>query len=346
MSNMSTLTEQAVLDGTCAVIVTYGDRLLFVEQVLRGAFVAGAGHVVLVDNGTEPAVAQALKSCTALWCTGRVTYIRLERNGGSAEGFAAGVAAAAQRPDTRHIWLLDDDNVADTSTLKALTQTWLLMGADPSCCLSSFRQDKRTYIKLAERHKPNAIQENSFFGFSVQAPFQKKTVPVWQKKGMDCLGMEMGAYGGLWFHKDWVQRIGLPDARFFLYFDDYDYTLRITRHGGALWMCRNSVLKDLESSWTQAASCLHPWLQAPQGINRSYFSVRNRVVIEQNSVRCQPVYFLNIALFLIIKVFCKSPGSILYHLRHPLRMARRWKSVFRAVRNGLAGNFENGFPRT
>lgn len=190
VSNVNTLTEQAVMDGTCAVIVTYGNRLLFVEQVLRGAFVAGAGHGVLVDNGTEPAVAQALKSCTALWGTGRVTYIRLERNGGSAEGFAAGIAAAAQRPDTRHIWLLDDDTVADTSTLKALMQTWLLMGADPLCCLSSFRQDKRTYINLAERHKPNAIQENSFFGFSVQAPFQKKrflsgrkrdwTVLVWK----------------------------------------------------------------------------------------------------------------------------------------------------------------------
>lgn len=341
MTYSESITEQAVLDGTCAVIVTYGNRLAFVDQVLRAAFQTGVGHVVLVDNGTEPGVAENLKNTAASWGAVRVTIVRLERNGGSAEGFAAGIAVAAQRVQTRHIWTLDDDTVPDPDALKALARVWRLMGGQPSCCLASFRQDKRTYVKLVKNNKPNAIQKNSFFGFSVQTPFQKKTVAVWMKDGLECRSMEMGAYGGLWFHKAWVQRIGLPDARFFLYFDDYDYTLRITRHGGMLWMCRNSILRDLEQSWTQTPSCLHPWLQGQQGTLRPYFALRNRVFIEQNSINCKLIYNLNMVLFLLIKVLCRTPRSVLHHFQHPLKMMRRWRVLVGAIRDGLSGNFEN-----
>lgn len=341
MASTQAFTEQAILDGTCAVVVTYGHRLAFVEQVLHAAFQAGVGHVVLVDNGTEPAVAASLQTCAATWGAERVSSLRLGHNGGSAEGFAAGIEAAAQRAETRFIWTLDDDTVAQPDTLKALARTWVLMGENPSCCLASFRQDKRTYIKLAEKNKPNVIQPNSFFGFSVQAPFQKKTVAVWQKDGLDCRSMAMGAYGGLWFPKDWVQRIGLPDQRFFLYFDDYDYTLRMTRHGGTLWMCRNSVLRDIEQSWTQTTSPLHPWLLGREGMLRAYFTLRNRVFVEQGSVDCKAIYSLNIVLFLLIKVLCRTPRSVLCHILHPIRMMRRWRVLLGAVQDGLSGNFEN-----
>lgn len=341
MTHSEPLTEQAILNGTCAVIVTYANRVAFVEQVLHAAFQAGVGHVILVDNGTALAVAENLKTVVALWGAERVTTIRLERNGGSAEGFAAGFSAAAQRVQTRHIWALDDDTVPHSDALTALARTWQLMGENPSCCLASFRQDKRTYIKLVKNNKPNAIQINSFFGFSVQAPFQKKMVALWKQNGLECRSMEMAAYGGLWFHKEWVQRIGLPDARFFLYFDDYDYTLRMTRNGVALWMCRDSVLRDLEQSWTQTPSCLHPWLQSEQGIIRPYFALRNRVFIEQNSINCRLIYNLNMVLFLFIKVLCRTPRSALYHLQHPVKMMRRWRLLVGAIRDGLSGNFEN-----
>lgn len=333
--------EQALLDGTCAVIVTYGNRLIFLEQVARAAFQSGVGHVVLVDNGTDYVVSEKIKACTVFWGMERATYVRLECNGGSAEGFAVGISVAAQRAQTRHIWTLDDDTVPQTDALTALARTWVLMGEKPSCCLASYRQDKRTYIKLVKSNKPNAIQPNSFFGFSIQDAFQKKSVKIWKEGGLECRSMEMGAYGGLWFHKEWVNRIGLPDSRFFLYFDDYDYTLRITCHGGAVWMCRESVLKDLEQSWTQAASYLHPWLQIEQGVIRPYFSLRNRVYIEKNNINFQSIYYLNMVLFLCIKVACRTPQSILYHVTHPVKMMLRWKFLIGAIRDGLSGNFEN-----
>ncbi|MCX2561105.1 glycosyltransferase [Acetobacter farinalis] len=336
-----TLTEQAILDGTCAVIVTYGSRLVFLEQVLQAVLQCGAGHVVLVDNGTAPDVSDKINAFTHQWGAARTSCIRLARNGGSAGGFAAGIAAAARRRQTLHIWTLDDDTVPEPDALKALARTWVLMGSSPLCCLASFRQDKRTYVKLVRNNKPNAIQNNSFFGFSVQSVFQKKTVAIWDKDGLPCRAMEMGAYGGLWLHRDWVDRIGLPDERFFLYFDDYDYTLRITRQGGVLWMCQKSILRDIEQSWTEAPSFLHPWLQYEQGAVRPYFSVRNRVFIERKSRKSRSVYTLNMVLFLLIKVLCRTWRSVLYHLVHPVKMLRRWRILFVAIQDGFSGNFEN-----
>lgn len=174
MASTQAFTEQAILDGTCAVVVTYGHRLAFVEQVLHAAFQAGVGHVVLVDNGTEPAVAASLQTCAATWGAERVSSLRLGHNGGSAEGFAAGIEAAAQRAETRFIWTLDDDTVAQPDTLKALARTWVLMGENPSCCLASFRQDKRTYIKLAEKISLTSFSPIPSLDFPFRPLFRKR----------------------------------------------------------------------------------------------------------------------------------------------------------------------------
>ncbi len=54
---------------------------------------------------------------------------------------------------------------------------------------------------------------------------------------------------GLFFHKDLIEKIGLPDESYFLYVDDFDFTYRITKAGGEIWMVTNSHLHDLESSF-------------------------------------------------------------------------------------------------
>ncbi len=333
--------DQATQSQTCAVTVTYGSRLALVEQVVQGALACGAGHVVVVDNGTASAVATGLSALPAQFGAERVSVVRLPENMGSAGGFRAGVEAAAARPETGHIWLLDDDNLPVPDALTVLAKIWRLMGARPDVALVSFRPDKRTYQKLITRDKPNSLLPNSFFGFSVQSPWQKQTVAHWRQEGLACWSMDMAGYGGLWFHKDGLQKTGLPDARFYLYFDDYDFTLRMTEGGGQIWLCQHSTLTDLEPSWTEGKAILHPWLQPGNGLIRPYFSIRNRIILEKRAVHSRAIYRLNRTLFLLIKVFCATPRSVGYHLRHPVRMFRRWQLIRKAIRDGEAERFDN-----
>lgn len=336
--------EQTVPQGTCAAIVTYGSRVHLLTQVLEGVFSAGAGHAVVVDNGTDVNVGAEIARLPEIFGPDRMTIIRLPTNTGSAGGFHAAIQAAALRNSTQHIWVLDDDNKPEPNSLKALSKTWIGMGANPQICLSSFRKDKRTYKKLFKTRKFHGITKNSFFGFSMQTLFRKQKAKIWQKDGLKCLQMQMSAYGGFWFHKSWIQKIGLPDARFFLYFDDYDFTLRITENGGQIWACQNSALKDLELSWQVNESALQHWLCEEEELSRTYFSIRNRVYIERKFVTNKDIYNLNIIFYCLAKIVFKNSQSIFYHFRHPYLAFRRWKLIAQAIKAGKAADFQTPPP--
>ena len=53
-------------------------------------------------------------------------------------------------------------------------------------------------------------------------------------------------YGGLFFHKKLIDIIGYPMEDLFLYQDDFEYTYRITKNGGKIYLILNSTVKDLE----------------------------------------------------------------------------------------------------
>lgn len=335
---------QAVLQGTCAAIVTYGNRVSFLKQVLEGVFGAGTGHAVVIDNGTEKSVGAEIARLPEVFGKDRLTIVRLATNTGSAGGFHAAIQAAAAREDTQHIWVLDDDNRPEPDSLTALAKAWRGMGANTQICLSSFREDKTTYKKLFKTCKFHGITKNSFFGFSMQTLLRKQKAKVWQKDGLKCLQMQMSAYGGFWFHKSWIQKVGLPDARLFLYFDDYDFTLRITENGGQIWACQNSVLKDLELSWQVNDSALQHWLREEENFSRTYFSIRNRVYIEKKFVKNKYIYNANIILYFLSKIVFKNKQSVYYHFQHPCLVYRRWKLIAQAIKAGKAADFQTPPP--
>ncbi|MGF1277171.1 glycosyltransferase [Acetobacter pasteurianus] len=337
--------EQTVLQGTCAAIVTYGNRVHFLKQVLEGVFGAGAGHAIVVDNGTEKSVAAEIASLSEIFGASQLTIVRLPTNTGSAGGFHAAIQAAAAREDTQHVWVLDDDNRPEPASLTALAKAWNGMGADTQICLSSFREDKTTYKKLFKTSKFHGITKNSFFGFSMQTLLRKQKAKIWQKDGLKCLQMQMSAYGGFWFHKSWIQKVGLPDTRLFLYFDDYDFTLRITANGGQIWACQNSVLKDLELSWQVHDSALQHWLREEENFSRTYFSIRNRVYIERGFVKNKYIYDANIILYFLSKIVFKNRQSIYYHLLHPRLVYKRWKLILQAIKAGKAADFQTPPPK-
>nr|WP_230844571.1 glycosyltransferase [Acetobacter pasteurianus] len=337
--------EQTILQGTCAAIVTYGNRVHFLKQVLEGVFGAGVGHAIVVDNGTEKSVAAEIASLPEIFGSSQLTIVRLPTNTGSAGGFHAAIQAAAARENTQHVWVLDDDNRPEPASLAALAKAWNGMGADTQICLSSFREDKTTYKKLFKTCKFHGITKNSFFGFSMQTLLRKQKAKIWQKDGLKCLQMQMSAYGGFWFHKSWIQKVGLPDTRLFLYFDDYDFTLRITANGGQIWACQNSVLKDLELSWQVHDSALQHWLREEENFSRTYFSIRNRVYIERGFVKNKYIYDANIILYFLSKIIFKNRQSVYYHLLHPRLVYKRWKLILQAIKAGKAADFQTPPPK-
>lgn len=266
--------------GTVAVIVTYGQRAALVARSVPAALAAGARHVVLVDNGAAAGVAEAV---AALCADGRVTVIRHGANAGSAGGFHAGMQAAlALGPD--FLLLLDDDNVVGPGYIAALQD--VLRGQDGAGRSAAIGLRAAHGARLADPWGQN--ERNSFLGFHL------RDLPAKVARRMGGRGdplpdvpavMAIGRapYGGLLLPATLCAAIGLPDRRFVLYEDDTEYTLRVARGGGHIWMVPSLLVEDIDRSWTVPAgrrSALAVWVTGGPEF-RVFYTMRNHSHVDR-----------------------------------------------------------------
>lgn len=180
--------------------------------------------IVVVDNEASPqtaALADTLRSDLA--GTTDVVYAPQETNTGGAGGFSAGTKIAYES-GAEWIWLMDDDVEVLPGALERL-RFWT----------DRVEWDLARGASLAETNAVVQGQRLNFDGSSfywqyhfinrlgipnpiAPHPFSSDPAAPRTSRPMNTACFE----GGL-FHRSVVQRLGLPDARFFIYWDDTIY---------------------------------------------------------------------------------------------------------------------------
>lgn len=326
---------------TCVVTVTYGNRFRFLQQVIDAAFKEGVGKVIVVDNASVEDSRQALQELAEVHSK-QLVVIHLPRNMGSAGGYKRGLECFMNCPDCDYVWLLDDDNVPLPGALIELLKyyTEFIKETPPDClALLSTRTATKHQRKLAWGVPISEVfpSPSAFLGFDVRDVLVKLLRRVLGELKFSnresCLFAEIpwAPYGGLFFHKIVLTRIGLPDERFFVYTDDTEYTNRLTRLGGRILMVKSSIINDIEQSWKSIVKRLNlPYsifVESPSDL-RVYMTVRNQTYFERNFRIGHPIlYILNAGfILLLIALLC-----LMY------RRPRRFMLILRAVRDGLKG---------
>lgn len=294
-------------DRITVVTVTYGERARFVTRLLERLRTLNIGRVVVVDNASAPASAAALAAQAAA-VPPAIALLRQPENLGSAGGYGAGLEAAARENPGGWVWLLDDDNLPEPAALGELVAVWNRYATEPGdehLALLSLRPD-RPYLRRAaagialDRAYP---RPSSFLGFDwrdLPAKLRARLRPTAARSETaatrEAVAIPYGPYGGLFFRLAALRRIGLPDARYFLYGDDNEYTLRWTARGGRLLLVPASVIADQESSWSVERPAAASFARLLQGGTdaRVYYAVRNQVANERrHRVRRHWLYLLN-----------------------------------------------------
>jgi rhamnopyranosyl-N-acetylglucosaminyl-diphospho-decaprenol beta-1,3/1,4-galactofuranosyltransferase len=188
--------------SVCAVVVTFNRRELLAEcldAIERQT--RPPEHVVVVDNASTDGTEEWLRRREG------IETIRLERNGGSAGGFAAGVEGA-MRTGADWIWLMDDDAEPAPDALERL------LAAPAAAVLAQAVVRPDGTLDLGHRgrwrRRPRPLPADEYTG----AP-------------------ELGyfTFVGLLLRRETVEAAGAPDPRLFIWADDYEYSLRVRRHG-------------------------------------------------------------------------------------------------------------------
>ena len=221
-------------ESVAVVVVTY-NRAALLTRMLAGlaALDRTPDVVIVVDNASTDHTATVLAGAAASWEHLPLQVITPEENLGGAGGFHTGMQAAHEQGFDR-IWLMDDDVVPAPDCLS------VLMAVDPdhADCLMSVREDLKG--RLAEKAATR---------FDLRNPLRiKPKLSMVEDDYADRASMpelveiQNVAFEGFMVRREVIDRIGLPDPRFFIFYDDVDFALRARRAGYRIWAVRDAVL--------------------------------------------------------------------------------------------------------
>ena len=204
-----------------AVVVTYNRRELLLEA-LGAVYAQGreADGVIVVDNASSDGTAAAVRASFPA-----AHLAELDANYGGAGGFAYGMALALAR-GADLIWVMDDDTVPAPGALEALLQARRDYPGRPPVLVASSVQwtDGRAHPMNTPRAKP----------------FATKAERLAAESG-DCIPIRSASFVSVLVDADQVRRRGLPQADFFLWNDDFEFTARLLRGDTGL-LCPASVV--------------------------------------------------------------------------------------------------------
>lgn len=161
------------------------------------------GHIVIIDNASTDDTADVVEAHRDLVGT-EIVYRRLDTNTGGSGGFSEGTRVAYEL-GSEWIWLMDDD-------VEVLPDGLAKMG------------------KWAPRFKSIQGRRYDYDGSEFYWQYriaEPLGIPIpFAPSGFDASGykeMNSGCFEGMFIHRDIVKQIGLPDPRFFIYWDDQVY---------------------------------------------------------------------------------------------------------------------------
>ncbi|WP_159022157.1 glycosyltransferase [Formosa sp. L2A11] len=291
------------------VTVTYGNRYIYLSQVIEACIKQFVDKIIIVSNGSEESALKQLKQLSV--ANNCIKLIDLEENTGSANGFYQGLKEA-HNSGAEFIWILDDDNKPLENALLELKMFWQTNTlSNKESALLSYRKDREIFKKAIQSSNPYFMlgTRNSFLGFSVLSKLKKILFKdnVYYNPDITHGKVAVAPYGGLFFHSNLIDEIGLPDKDFFLYADDHDFSYRITQGKGEIILVLKSELEDLETSFhlKKSKSILNTRYFGTDSKKAIFYSVRNNVFFEKkfrNNIllyNCNKITYL-ILLFIIM----------------------------------------------
>lgn len=274
------------------------------------------GRVVIVDNASADDTGEVVESFRDRIGT-ELVYRRLEENTGGSGGFSEGVRTAYEL-GSEWMWLMDDD-------VEVLPEGLARMGAwTPK-------------FKSIQGRRYDYDGSEFYWQYRVSVPLG---IPIpFAPAGFDGSGfrpMNSGCFEGMFIHRDIVKQIGLPDPRFFIYWDDTIYGWLASR------VTRSAIVDEFVLQRTRE---IKQWDMGIRHFNASsdmyrYYIMRNRGIMKHYYAahgKYRPVYF--------------AVGTAATFVKEILRLAfverkitrQGWNNLWRGLRDGIALGRDKSF---
>jgi glycosyltransferase involved in cell wall biosynthesis len=263
------------------------------------------GHVVVVDNASSDDTADVVESFRDR-LGALLVYRRMTTNTGGSGGFSEGMRVAYEL-GSEWIWLMDDD-------VEVIHDGLARMGAWAPRFQSI--QGRRYDYDGSEFY----WQYRLSIPFGIPIPFAPAGFDASRYREMNS-----GCFEGMFIHRDIVAQIGLPDPRFFIYWDDSIYGWLASRRTTAVIVDEFVLRRTRE---------IRQWDMGIRHLNASsdayrYYIMRNRGHMKH--------YFKANGAYRPVRFWL---GSVLTFAKELIRLVfverkvRGTSNLFRGIRDG------------
>lgn len=234
------------MSSVIALVVTFKRKALL-ENVINSLLqqTVPLKKIVVVDNNSNDGT-EELVLALASSSSGVIEYFNTGANLGGAGGFAYGFEAVKNH-EYDFLWLMDDDLLPDYDCLEKLLE------CPDGDIIQPLRINKDQSIAELS---PVTFDLDDFFSIS---PKKENVAQYINRTGIKEGGVEIAGvpFEGPLIKKEVVLNVGIPDKRFFIFYDDMDYSLRAHNKGYKIFctfnaratrLLKNDQKNDL-SSW-------------------------------------------------------------------------------------------------
>lgn len=245
--------------NTIAVVVTFNRKDLLQEcldAILSQS--CEVFRIIVIDNCSTDDTDSLFKE-RAKYDIPSVIYHKTETNLGGAGGFHIGIKLAYQM-EADWIWIMDDDTIPNTNALLEFNHTIELLDNDISFLASSVYGPNGEAMNV-----PRISTKQSSTGY----------LDWYKYLNISIVNIESATFVSLLINAKAVKKCGLPLSDYFIWGDDYEYTLRLSTYAGKAYLCGKSYVIH------KRAICKKISIEHETNLNRLdnyYYNYRNNLI--------------------------------------------------------------------
>ena len=238
----------------CVVLVTYNRKEELVKTLEAYERQAYLPHTILVvDNHSTDGTGDMLRSWQSADGATVRRVLSLPENVGGSGGFYEGMRMALEL-GSEWIYVSDDDAVPDREALSAMAE-YVDSHADEMDGIAALCGVIRSGDDYAYDDRC-VIAKWKLGGKTIKSA--PKVNYMLRSFDIDCL-----SYVGSCIKADAIRQVGLPLKEFFIYFDDFEHSLRLRRAGRIVCLTDSVMYHKCNSTYSREAN----W--------RDYYATRN-----------------------------------------------------------------------
>lgn len=238
------------------VVVTY-NRLPLLKECLSALLkqTYSLDHIYVVNNNSTDNTKKYIEEMHQKYT--QIIPINLNTNVGGAGGFNIGLKTFINNSSSEYVWIMDDDTIPFDSALENLMNKTSISSNLGFLC-SNVRWKDNTSARM---NVPNPERD-------------------WNEladKGL--IKVKSASFVSILFPRNIIKKVGYPITDFFIWGDDVEYTLRITKNNFNGYLSENSLVEHKIKNNIATDIILE---KDANRINRYYYANRNYIYTNKN----------------------------------------------------------------